>query len=99
MSRCHAPAEAVAALTFLHDLAAWRCPRRRGGGSLLTAERGTDWMPPPVLLDGAVAAKLLTGDREGARRAFEMLRPRAGRDLTDLRSRMVLEHLEAPPGR
>ena len=56
-------------------------------------------MPPPLLLDGAVAAKLLTGDREGARRAFEILRPRAGRDLTDLRSRMVLAHLEAPPGR
>ena len=91
----------MAAITFLHDLAAWRLPEaaREADPLLQLAERGTDWMPPPLLLDGAVAAKLLTGDREGARRAFEILRPRAGRDLTDLRSRMVLAHLEAPPGR
>jgi hypothetical protein len=101
MIRCHAPAEAVEAIHFLHDLAAWRLPEaaREADPLLQLAEGGIDWMPPPVLLDGAVAAKLLTGDRPGARRAFEILRPRAGRDLNDLRSRMVLAHLEAPPGR
>ena len=101
MSRCHAPPEAVAAMTFLHDIAAWRFPEaaREADPLLQLAATGRDWLPPPLLLDGAVAAKFLSGDREGARRAFETLRPHAGRDLTDLRSRMVLAHLEAPPGR
>ena len=98
LSRCHAPAEAALAIGFLHDVAAWRLPEaaREADPLVALAARGQDWLPPALLLDGAVAAKLLTGDRTGARRAFETLRPRTGRELSDLRSRMVLAHLEAP---
>jgi hypothetical protein len=49
-----------------------------------------------TLLAALFVLSEMTGDRAGARRAFEILRSRAGRNLTDLRSRIVLAHLEAP---
>ena len=98
LARHHGPPEAVAAVTFLHDVATWRLPEaaREADPLLALAAEGRDWLPAGLLLDGAVGAKLLTGDPAGARRAFEILRSRAGRNPTDLRSRIVLAHLEAP---
>jgi hypothetical protein len=97
MDRRSAPPEAHAAVRFLHDAGAWRFSEasREADALIDSAAQGQDWLPPAVLLDGALAAKLVAGDLPGARRAFETLRSRAGWDPSELRSRLLLARLAA----
>jgi hypothetical protein len=76
--RAHAPAEAVQTFAFVHDVAAWDFARAAPEADPLIerAARGEDWMPPETLLDASFAARYLTGDVVGARRALERLGPR-----------------------
>ena len=101
LERSGAPAPARTAVSFLHDAGAWRFAEasREADDLLEEAAAGREWLPPSVLLHGTVAAKLATGDLAGARRAFDLLRSRAGWDLTELRTRLLLAHLEAPAAR
>jgi predicted membrane-bound spermidine synthase len=95
MARVHAPPAAVEAVGFMYDVAAWRWAKAAGESDSLVARaaRGEDWLPPDYVLDGAFAAKLLTGDREGARRVLQVLAPRAGREPGDMRMRLMAAHL------
>jgi hypothetical protein len=52
-------------------------------------DRGRAWLPPSLLLDAAVLARLRTGDMPGAQAAFARLRDAAGRTPDDVRTRML----------
>ena len=97
LARTNAPPPAVAAFAFVHDLASWNLQgaARNAEPLVILASRGEDWLPPDVLFDGVVAARLMTGDATGARRAFDVLLPRIGRDPHDLRTRLLDAHLRA----
>jgi hypothetical protein len=85
-----APRRAVAALDFLHGLAAWNFQQASTAADVLMpdADLGESWLPPVTLRDGAVVAKLEVGDIAGAQRAFDLLTPLAG-SASDLRSRLL----------
>lgn len=85
------PVEARAAIDFLHGLAAWDfAEASRAADALLAAAAAGDmWLDPDMLRDGAVMAKLATGDRRVAREAFKLLIPRFSRSSTDLRTRRL----------
>lgn len=91
MDEAGAPAIAREAVEFVHSVAIWDFAdaARRSDALVARAAEGEEWVPLELLLDGAVAAKLLTGDRTGARRVHEALVVRSGRDPRDLRSRLV----------
>ncbi len=52
-------------------------------------DRGRAWLPPALLLDAAVLARLCTGDLAGAQAAFARLSDAAGRAPDDVRTRML----------
>jgi spermidine synthase len=52
-------------------------------------DRGVAWLPPALLLDAAVLARLRTGDVTGAQAAFARLSDAAGRAADDVRTRML----------
>ncbi len=97
MSAARAPQEAVLTVDFMHDMAVWDFARaaRESDPLIALSTQGQDWLPPDLLLDQAVAARLLSGDVAGARRAFETLLPRAQRDPRDLRTRLLAAWLAA----
>ena len=94
MRRVKAPAEAKAAVDYLHALAAWDYPGVARAGSLLMADaqRGSFWLGPDLLRDGMVTAELMAGNAPAARDVFIALAQQSQRDPTDLRT-MVLEAL------
>ena len=97
MSKHHAPAEAFAAVRFVHALAIWDFERgARAADPLIAASlRGEPWLRADVLCDGAVSAKLMAGDAPGARRALEALAPLLHRDPQDVRTRMLVSYVDA----
>ena len=78
----------------MHALAAWDYPAATRAADKVIADPsfGTGWVPPDMLRDGGVVAKLMTGDVAGARRLFDRLTS-AGQ--TDLRSRILGAYLHA----
>jgi hypothetical protein len=94
MRRTSAPAEARAAVDFLHALAAWDYANAvRASHALVGRAAGGDfWLAPDLLRDGATTARLMTGDTAGAREVFVALAPYSQRARTDLRS-LVLESM------
>jgi spermidine synthase len=96
LARAHAPQEALQTFAFVHDLAAWDFTRAAAEADPLIerAARGEDWMPPATLLDGAFAARYLTGDVAGARRVLERLGPR----IRDEGERTVMRLMAADLG-
>lgn len=91
-----APAGARSAAIFLRALDAWDWPAAaQAADVLLAAERGGEsWISADYLRDGAVVAKLKTGDPRGALRAFNFLLPRVGRDPAGtFRTRLLAAHL------
>jgi hypothetical protein len=105
LTRNQAPQEARHTFEFLYDLASWNLEgaARKAQSLLPLALKGQDWLPPETLLDGAVAACLLTGDVASAHRIFEAIGPHVERDPRDLRMRLArayLDHLvPSPPKR
>src|SRR5439155_1105249 len=69
LARTNAPIAARASVDFMHGLAAWDYGEAsRAADPLLAAARAGDlWLDPDVLRDGAVMAKLATGDRGSSR--------------------------------
>jgi len=101
MDRAGAPAAARRAVGFVHDVAAWNFAAAAPAIDSLMAEArsGLEWVPSELLLDGAVATRLMLRDVEGARRAYSILLPLSGRDARDLRSRLVESYLGRPAPR
>jgi hypothetical protein len=91
MDRRLAPAEARAGVAFLHGLATRDFAEAgTAAAPLIAAEgRGDRWMDPDLLRDGAVVARLRTGDVKGARAAEEALGARSARAPNDLRRRLL----------
>jgi antitoxin (DNA-binding transcriptional repressor) of toxin-antitoxin stability system len=50
---------------------------------------GQSWVPVEILRDGAVVAKLVTGDTAGARRYFSALATQSTLQANDLRTRLL----------
>jgi hypothetical protein len=92
--RTRAPDVAQATARLMHALAAWNFPEASRAADRLLADPtlGTGWVPPDMLRDGAVVAKVLTGDVPGARVVYDRL-TFAGD--TELRSRLLSAYLRA----
>jgi predicted membrane-bound spermidine synthase len=91
MDRNLAPAEARAGVAFLHGLASRDFVEAgTAAGPLIAAEvRGDRWLDPDLLRDGAVVARLRTGDLKGARAVHDTLEPRSARSPNDLRRQLL----------
>lgn len=73
-----------AALTYDWPAAAAEVPQQ-----IAERDQGTAWLPPALLLDAAVLARLRSGDVAGAQAAFARLSDAAGRSPDDVRTRML----------
>lgn len=95
LAKTNPPVQARASIDFLHGLAAWDfAEASRAADPLLAATAAGDlWLDADVLRDGAVMAKLATGDRRGAREAFKLLISRSSRSTTDLRTRLLYAYI------
>ncbi len=98
MAQRGAPPTAWQAVEFIHAVAVWdfREAARMADPLIALAHQEQDWVPVEALLDGALAAKLLTGDRAGAARVQELLLPRSGRGPHDLRTRLAAAWFNLP---
>jgi spermidine synthase len=96
LARSHPPAQAVAAVDFMHALAAWdfATAARVTDRLRLDAALGEGWLPKDLYRDGSVVAKLMIGDVRGARRFFEALAP-VLTDRSSLRAQLLEAHLRA----
>jgi hypothetical protein len=94
LAKTHPPVQARAAVKFLHAIARWDFPSASEAADrlLLDASLGEGWVPLDMYRDGAVVAKLMTGDLKGARRFFDELAPIVG-DRASLRSRLLESHI------
>ena len=92
LTRHNAPSEARAALRFAEALGRWDFPTASAAADALLPEAraGRDWLPPHMLLDGAVIAKLRQDDVDGAKAVRDELTLRSGRDPDDVR-RLLIE--------
>ncbi len=86
-----APPEARAAADFLLGVAAWDHERAsRAAGILLgPAQRGEDWIPRGLLLEGGILARLALGDAEGAREVLNRVENPWGEGGLDIRMELL----------
>jgi predicted membrane-bound spermidine synthase len=91
LARQSPPAEARAAVDFLHGLAAHDFIRvaRAAGPLIAAARRGDDWLAADLVRDGAVVARLRTGDVQGARAAMTAMMPRSAQSYNDVRPQLL----------
>jgi spermidine synthase len=97
MTRFGAPPPARDVVAFRRDLAAWRfADAARAADRLLpVAMREHRWITADELRDGAVFAKLNSGDIEGARAMFDTLSRFSVRPASDLRSRLLAAYVRS----
>ena len=100
LAKTHPPLQARAAVDFMHALAVWDFPAaaRAADGLLLDASLGEGWVPLDTYRDGAVVAKLMTGDVRGARHMYDELAPVLG-ERSSLRSRLLEAQLRVAEAR
>ncbi|MBA3659049.1 MAG: spermidine synthase [Gemmatimonadales bacterium] len=91
VARHDAPAAVRDVIAFRHGLAAWNFGEAARAADRLTpvAMREHRWITADELRDGAVFARLHTGDISGARRDLNALAPFSVRKSGDLRSRLL----------
>jgi spermidine synthase len=91
MDAQHAPAEARAAMMFIHGLASWDFAEASKAADVLipVAVKGDLWMPVDLLREGTAVARIKLGDARGARAALDELAPRTERDVNDVRPQLV----------
>ncbi len=96
LERFNAPAEVWSVVRLRHGLASWEFKAAASAAERLLAaaahERG--WIAPEELLQGGLAAKLVSGDVSGAAR-FEKALADFQPPQWDLRSRLLAAYLEA----
>jgi hypothetical protein len=99
LERQKAPAEVRSVVEFRQGIYGWDFPRALHASDTLIAAAldRRSWMPPDELRDGVVIARLITGDREGARRAFEALAPLSRRSPGDFRTALLAAYVEGKP--
>lgn len=98
LARQAAPTQVVAALQFVEALGRWDFATAAELADQLLPEPGGErpWLPPRVLLDGAVAAKLRQDDVEGAKRFRAALTLASGRPPGDLRRLLIDAYIAQP---
>jgi hypothetical protein len=98
MDRHAAPQHAVDAVCFIEGLARWdyALAARCADSLLQEAREGRAWVPPRMLLDGGVMAKLSQGDVQGARALRDALKRHSARPVDDLRERLLDAYLRRP---
>jgi spermidine synthase len=91
VARYGAPIGICHAVRFAEGLARWDfAAAAQAADSLLQdALAGQSWVPVEILRDGAVVAKLVTGDTAGARRYFSALATQSTLQANDLRTRLL----------
>lgn len=92
-----APEGAISALRFLRAAVAydWPSAAREVATQVAERDRGIAWLPPSLLLDASVIARLRTDDVAGARAAFARLSNAGGRVASDPRTRLLGAHVTA----
>ena len=91
-----APAGVRRAVEFFRALDGWDFPAAVAASDSLLADwrRGERWVSSDYLRDGAVTARLKTGDANGAKRCFDMLLPEMRRDVAGIfRSRLLAANI------
>jgi predicted membrane-bound spermidine synthase len=91
-----APAGVRRAVEFFRALDAWdfRAASAASDALLNDMRHGQSWVSPDYLRDGAVMAKLKTGDPAGAKRFFDLLLPQVRRDVGGVfRSRLLAANI------
>ncbi|HJU88065.1 MAG TPA: fused MFS/spermidine synthase [Gemmatimonadaceae bacterium] len=104
--RYNAPMEVLSALAFVRALSVWDWVAASAAADRLmpSAQLGKSWLPIDLLREGAIVAKLRTGDAAGAKRVFTSLVNYSGREDGDLRIELLwayiwnLEHGRKLPG-
>lgn len=96
LDRTGAPSQVRAVVDFRHGLSGWDFPRAvRAAEPLIAAALDRkSWLPPDELREGAVVARLMTRDTEGARRAFEALAPLTRRPAGDFRTALLSAYIQ-----
>ena len=96
IDRHDAPAPVRNVVAFLHGLSSWDFERASRAADMLLQDAvdNQDWIPPDELLDGAVVAKLRSGDGQGAKAFHDALSPRRRRSPGDLRTRLLKAYLD-----
>ncbi|HEX2780920.1 MAG TPA: hypothetical protein VHM30_15580, partial [Gemmatimonadaceae bacterium] len=86
-----APAEARAAIEFLHGLASWNYWRSAPAADVLlaAASHGDFWLSPDLLGEGAVVSYLKTGNVAAARAAYGLVAASTTRGAHDLRRELL----------
>jgi hypothetical protein len=97
MDRFGAPAQVRDVVAFRRDLAAWRFTDAAAAADRLlpVALREHRWITADELRDGAVFAKLNSGDLMGARQVLDTLAPFSVRKAGDLRSRLLTAYVNS----
>jgi spermidine synthase len=93
----NAPAGAISALRFLRAAVSydWPAASREIATQVAERDRGVAWLPPSLLLDASVIARLRTADVAGARAVFARLSNAGGRVASDPRTRLLGAHVTA----
>jgi spermidine synthase len=99
LRKARAPAEAVAGVEFLRGVAVWDFAGASRAADMLIAAagRGEFWVPPNLLRDGTVVARLELGDVPGAKSAYIAL-AKVARPDSDLRSQILAARIQAAAG-
>jgi spermidine synthase len=95
LAQVKAPELARASIDFMHGVGAWDYAEasRASDPLIAAAAKGEVWLDADMLRDGAVMAKLATGRRDEARDVFRLFIKRSGRDITDLRTRLLYSYI------
>ncbi len=96
LDRTRAPASVRAVVDFRHAISGWDFPGAvRAAEPLIAAALDRkSWLPPDELRDGAIVARLMTRDIEGARRVFEALAPLSRRPNGDFRTALLSSYIQ-----
>jgi spermidine synthase len=91
LDRQDPPAEARAAVAFLHGLSSFDYQQTALAAVVLVpaALRGDSWLPPDLLRDGTVVALLRTGQVKDARAVLQALHGASSRTRNDLREQLL----------
>jgi hypothetical protein len=91
-ARNGAPAEARAGIDFLQGIGAWNWPQAAVAAKLLMASQDSlDWIPDPLLRNGAAVAFIKLNDTNGAKEVLQTFAKRGQQDR--FRERLISSYL------
>jgi spermidine synthase len=83
-----APSEARASVDFLEGIGSWNWPQAAAAAETLISSKDTlEWIPPPLLRNGAAVAYTMMSDTTGAKRVLQTFAKRTNEDY--FRERLI----------